>query len=114
VTFYSYNKGTGNPVRLCINVDDTWYATNATYDSGNVDSTGGGTGINKALETITISRTAANWKMLNFTAGSTLSLGNAPAADLPNGMVKGWGFYNDTLTTDSIIQIIGVFFYSKS
>jgi len=82
--------------RVAIKIGDQWYVSNTIFTSTTVSSgdffpneTGGA-----ELQTFAFTPTAADWLTLNFTPGSTLSLGDAASSNL-SGVISGFGLYVD-------------------
>jgi len=78
--------------RIAIQMNGQWYVSTATFTGPNIGSASNFPA-QATEQTLPFSTAAASWQELNFTAGSTLSLGNTLSSDLPNGTITGFGMY---------------------
>lgn len=85
ISFQANNKVAKSEVRIAVQTASGWYVSDVYKDLNQ------GWG---PVTTFTFDGDASNWSGLNFTPGSTLSIGGAAGSDL-GGNVLAFGFYVD-------------------
>ena len=93
VTWKMGNTDSGTVVRLLVQQNGSWYASDSAYSTSEF--------ANAALfqaapetKTFVFSPSAAHWRPLSLAPGRALSLGGSPlAADLASATITGLGFY---------------------
>ena len=102
LTWQMANANTGDTVRFAIKIDDSWYATEATF-AVTAASASGGDWTLADTESITFAKTAAQWRDITLVPGSTLTLaGAARGSNLPDGDITGIGIYSPSLPTGNV------------
>lgn len=88
--------------RICVRIGSNWYATNATYSNAQT-SPDGNNWSTAETKTLTFSPTAANWRDVTLTPGTTLTLaGAARSTNLPSGDITGFGVLCDNTLTGNL------------
>ena len=96
------NADIGDTVRFAIKIDDAWYATDATYVATQASASGSDWSL-ADTHSITFAQTAANWRDVTLTVGSTLTLaGSARGSDLPDGEITGFGIYSPAVPAGNV------------
>ncbi len=89
-SWYAANNSATDAQRVAIQVGGIWYVSASTFTTP--ASTTGIT--SPTLESLTFNAAATNWNVLNFTAGTTLSMGSTAGSAL-SGTITGFGVYID-------------------
>ncbi len=99
IVFRPRNKLAVSKLRVAVKVEGDWYASNDEFGTANAAAWGPTT-------TFTWTNAASEWLDLDFTPGSTLSLGSGAGADL-SGSVTEFGFYvdSDVANADYIMRV---------
>jgi hypothetical protein len=97
-SWYQGHSSGSASMRVAVRIGGQWYATSSTYTNSALGSASNFQNADPggAEEKIfTFSQTASEWQILNFTQGTTLSLGSVLSSDLPTGIIDAFGFYAD-------------------
>lgn len=102
IKFELANASTGDTLRLALKIDDAWYVTDATY-AVSAPSASGSDWSAAEIKTVLFAKTAALWRDLSFVPGASLvAAGTVRGADLPDGEINGYGFYNPSTPAGNV------------
>jgi hypothetical protein len=95
MSFYSGNAYTASLEHFVVQIDGSWYATVQTFGNAAAVSSAGNFAAQAQLDTFTWTTAASAWETLNYTPGSTLSIGSALISDLSGDNITAFGLYSD-------------------
>ena len=103
ISFFSGNTSNNpnsfaNPIpgwRIAIQMDGNWYASSTNLVQTNNIANAGAFATSGQQMIFNWTNAASAWLSLNFTAGSTLTLGSALGSDLPTDPITAFGLYSD-------------------
>lgn len=96
-SFYQGSATSNDRARICVQIGGVWYYSNTTFTNSGTIS-GAQFTTNATLCELTFDgSTSGVWGTLNFTPGSSLSLGSLLGGALPSGNITGFGVYCDTI-----------------
>ncbi|PAW76523.1 MAG: hypothetical protein B9S32_14855 [Verrucomicrobia bacterium Tous-C9LFEB] len=85
-SWYQRNNSASDGFRVAVQVEGSWYVTSELFTS---------TASVWTLKSFAFANDAVDWCTLNFTAGTTMSVGNVLATDLSSSNITGFGLYSD-------------------
>ncbi len=92
ISFYLGSANLADTVRVAVQIGSSWFVTSTTFADTVVFNAGTS---NFEKQTFTWTTDAAAWNSLDFTAGSSLSMGGLLSENLPAGDVTAFGLYYD-------------------
>lgn len=100
ISFYAGSAANGASVpgfRIAVQIDGSWYATSQVFANATGIASASNFATQAQQKTFTWTTTASAWDSLNFTAGSTLSLGSTLSSALPSDNITAFGLYSDAI-----------------
>ncbi len=92
IRFQLGNTVSSDELRVAVRIGGDWYASSSVFQRGG--GNGGNFDIIAQEQTLNFASAGSNWRNLNFTPGSSLSLGSGLSGELPSGNLTGFGLYN--------------------
>jgi hypothetical protein len=102
ISFYSGVTSPAVGYHIAVQIGDNWYATTASLT--NSTSVANAAAFAAGAQQVTFNWTtdASSWSALNFTAGTTLSLGSPLISSLPSGNITGFGLYSPSNSSGAV------------
>jgi hypothetical protein len=104
ISFYSGNNFTASLEHIVVQIDGVWYATVQTFGNAVAVGSASGFAANAQLDTFTWTTAASAWETLNYTPGSTLSLGSVLGSNLSGDNITAFGLYSDGTGASSTMR----------
>ena len=95
MSFYSGNNYTTSLEHFVVEIDNNWYATVQTFGNAAAVTSAGNFASQAQLDTFTWTTAASAWEMLNYTPGTTLTVGSVLTSALPGDNITAFGLYSD-------------------
>lgn len=95
ISFYSGNAYTASLEHIVVQIDGNWYASVATFGNAVAVASAGAFATGAQQDTFTWTTAASAWETLNYTPGTTLSIGSVLTSPLSGDNVTGFGLYSD-------------------
>lgn len=98
ISWYQGNEIKTDEDRVAIRIGSDWYVSTQTFAQTNAVGAAGDFKTKAELKTFTFSTNASDWQILNFTSGTSMSLGSVLSSDLPAGDITAFGLYTNYKT----------------
>jgi PEP-CTERM motif len=95
MSFYSGNSFTASLEHFVVQIDGNWYATVQTFGNAAAVSSAANFAAQAQQDTFTWTTAASAWETLNYTPGTTLTLGSVLSSALPGDNITAFGLYSD-------------------
>jgi hypothetical protein len=95
MSFYSGNAFTASLEHFVVQIDGNWYATVQTFGNAAAVSSAANFAAQAQLDTFAWTTAASAWETLNYTPGTTLTVGSVLSSALPGDNITGFGLYSD-------------------
>ena len=104
MSFYSGNAFTASLEHFVVQIDGNWYATVQTFGNAAAVSSAANFAAQAQLDTFTWTTAASAWETLNYTPGTTLTLGSVLSSALPGDNITAFGLYADANPAPNTIR----------
>lgn len=95
MSFYSGNAFTASLEHFVVQIDGNWYASVQTFGNAAAVSSAANFAAQAQLDTFTWTTAASAWETLNYTPGTTLTVGSVLTSALPGDNITAFGLYSD-------------------
>ena len=95
MSFYSGNAYTTSSEHFVVQIDGNWYATVQTFGNATAVASAANFAAQAQQDIFTWTTAASAWEILNYTPGTTLSLGSVLSSALPGDNITAFGLYSD-------------------
>ena len=95
MSFYSGNSFTASLEHFVVQIDGNWYATVQTFGNAAAVTSAANFAAQAQQDTFTWTTAASAWETLNYTPGTTLTLGSVLSSALPGDNITAFGLYSD-------------------
>ncbi len=99
MSFYSGNAYTASVEHFVVQIDGNWYVTVQTFGNAAAVSSAANFASQAPLDTFTWTTAASAWETLNYTPGTTLTVGSVLSSALPGDNITAFGLYSDGVAT---------------
>jgi hypothetical protein len=99
MSFYSGNSFTTSLEHFVVQIDGSWYASVQTFGNAAAVATAGAFAASAQLDLFTWTTSASAWETLNYTPGTTLTVGSVLSSPLPGDNITAFGLYSDGPST---------------
>lgn len=97
MSFYSGNAYTASLEHIVVQIDGNWYATVQTFGNAVAVTSAANFAAQAQQDIFTWTTAASAWETLNYTPGTTLTLGSVLSSALPGDNITAFGLYSDAL-----------------
>ncbi len=104
MSFYSGNNFTTSLEHFVVQIDGSWYATVQTYGNAAAVTSAANFASQAQLDTFTWTTAASAWETLNYTPGTTLTVGSVLSSALPGDNITAFGLYSDGTGVSSTMR----------
>jgi PEP-CTERM motif len=104
ISFYSGNNFTTSLEHFVVQIDGNWYASTQTFGNSAAVSSAGNFAAQAQLDTFTWTTAASAWETLNYTPGTTLTVGSVLTSPLSGDNITAFGLYSDGTGVSSTIR----------
>jgi hypothetical protein len=104
MSFYSGNNFIASLEHFVVQIDGNWYATVQTFGNAVSVASASGFAANAQLDTFTWTTAASAWETLNYTPGTTLTVGSVLTSALPGDNITAFGLYSDGTGASSTMR----------
>jgi hypothetical protein len=94
MSWYEGNAGTDASWRVAVEIGGSWYVSQQTFANTVATGSAAAFATTAVQETFNFTTAASSWDTLNFTSGSTLTLGTQPGSAL-SGNIDAFGLFSD-------------------
>jgi len=95
MSFYSGNNFTAALEHFVVQIDGNWYASVQTFGNAAAVTSAANFASQAQLDTFTWTTAASAWETLNYTPGTTLTVGSVLSSALPGDNITAFGLYSD-------------------
>jgi hypothetical protein len=95
MSFYSGNNFTASLEHFVVQIDGNWYASVQTFGNAAAVTSAANFASQAQLDTFTWTTAASAWETLNYTPGTTLTVGSVLTSALPGDNITAFGLYSD-------------------
>jgi hypothetical protein len=104
MSFYSGNNYTASVEHFVVQIDGSWYASVQTFGNAAAVTSAANFATQAQLDTFTWTTAASAWETLNYTPGTTLTIGSVLSSALPGDNITAFGLYSDGTGVSSTIR----------
>jgi len=104
ISFYSGNNFTASLEHIVVQIDGNWYATVQTFGNAAAVTSAANFASQAQLDTFTWTTAASAWETLNYTPGTTLTVGSVLTSALPGDNITAFGLYSDGTGASSTMR----------
>ncbi len=104
MSFYSGNNYTTSLEHFVVQIDGSWYASVQTFGNAAAVTSAANFAAQAQLDTFTWTTAASAWETLNYTPGTTLTVGSVLTSSLPGDNITAFGLYSDGTGVSSTIR----------
>ncbi len=104
MSFYSGNNYTTSFEHFVVQIDGSWYASVQTFGNAAAVTSAANFATQAQLDTFTWTTAASAWETLNYTPGTTLTVGGVLTSPLPGDNITAFGLYSDGTGVSSTIR----------
>lgn len=98
ISWYQGNETKTDQDRVAIRIGSDWYVSTQIFNQSTDIGSANDFKTKAVQKTFTFSTNASDWQTLNFTSGTSMSLGSVLSSDLPAGNITAFGLYTDYKT----------------
>ena len=95
ISFYSGNNFVTSLEHIVVQIDGNWYASVQTFGNAAAVTSAANFASQAQLDTFTWTTAASAWETLNYTPGTTLTVGSVLTSALPGDNITAFGLYSD-------------------
>lgn len=103
-SWYEGNNSIYASMRVVVQIGGNWYVSNTGFSNDPAVPAGSDFATQSVLRSFDFTTGASQWSTLNFTSGSTLSIGSTLTNALPTGTITGFGLYNSDTNLNSSMR----------